>query len=100
MTERSVTHSTFVIERTYDASAARVFAAWSSQGEKSRWFGNDDSAVSDYLLEFKIGGHEKFTGPAPDGTIYSYDALYQDIVPDQRIVYTYEMYMGDQRISV
>ena len=28
MTERSVTHATFVIERTYDATPARVFAAW------------------------------------------------------------------------
>jgi uncharacterized protein YndB with AHSA1/START domain len=27
MTRRSVTHATFVIERVYDASQARVFAA-------------------------------------------------------------------------
>ena len=28
MSNRSATHSTFVIERDYDASPARVFAAW------------------------------------------------------------------------
>ena len=28
MTERSVTHATFVVERSYDASPARVFAAF------------------------------------------------------------------------
>ena len=38
MTERSVTHATFVIERTYDASPARVFAAWSEAEAKARWF--------------------------------------------------------------
>ena len=32
MTERSVDHSTIVIERSYDASPARVFAAWSTGG--------------------------------------------------------------------
>ena len=26
--ERSVTHATFAVERSYDASPARVFAAW------------------------------------------------------------------------
>ena len=28
MTERGVSHTTFVIERSYPASPARVFAAW------------------------------------------------------------------------
>jgi uncharacterized protein YndB with AHSA1/START domain len=28
MTERSVPHTTFVLERTYDAPPARTFAAW------------------------------------------------------------------------
>ena len=35
-----------------------------------------------------------------DGTTFRYDALYYDIVPDQRIIYTYEMYADDARISV
>jgi uncharacterized protein YndB with AHSA1/START domain len=36
MTDRSVTHSTFVVERSYDASPARVFAAWADPGAKAR----------------------------------------------------------------
>lgn len=35
-----------------------------------------------------------------DGTRYGYYVTYTDIVPDERIVYTYEMTMNDQRISV
>lgn len=31
MTDRSVTHATFVVERTYDAAPARVFAALGAQ---------------------------------------------------------------------
>jgi uncharacterized protein YndB with AHSA1/START domain len=31
---------------------------------------------------------------------YRYHALYYDLVPDQRIVYSYEMYANDARISV
>ena len=34
MTERSVIHDTFVIERTYPASSSRVFAAFASREAK------------------------------------------------------------------
>jgi len=51
-------------------------------------------------MDFRVGGHERFGGLTPEGTRYSYDALYYDIVPDQRIVYSYEMYSGDDRMSV
>jgi uncharacterized protein YndB with AHSA1/START domain len=32
--------------------------------------------------------------------MYTYEALYQDIVPDARIVYTYDMHRDETRISV
>jgi uncharacterized protein YndB with AHSA1/START domain len=34
------------------------------------------------------------------GIDYTYDACYYDIVPDQRLVYSYEMYADGARISV
>ncbi len=41
MSERSV-HATFVLERTYEASPAQVFAAWATPAAKARWFGPDE----------------------------------------------------------
>ncbi len=98
MTERSVTHSTWVLERTYDAPAARVFKAWADKEAKSQWFGGSDADRWDF--DFRVGGREVNVGSTPDGTVYALDALYQDIVPDERIVYSYEMKMNDDRISV
>jgi uncharacterized protein YndB with AHSA1/START domain len=43
MTNRSVTHATFVIERTYEATPARVFAAWADPKAKARWFVGPDA---------------------------------------------------------
>ena len=34
------------------------------------------------------------------GAVYSYDALYEDIVADERIVYTYNMHRDGVRMSV
>jgi uncharacterized protein YndB with AHSA1/START domain len=102
MTTRSVTHGTFAIERSYDAPPQRVFAAWSDPKAKAQWFvGPDDWQSSDHEMDFRVGGLEHVSGGSPDGgPTFSYDARYQDIVPDERIVTTYEMHMDDARISV
>ena len=98
MSKRSATHATFMIERDYDASPARVFAAWADQNAKSRWFGPPDGG-DEHQLDFNVGGREHFVVNA-GGAVYSYDALYEDIVVDERIVYTYNMHRDHARMSV
>jgi uncharacterized protein YndB with AHSA1/START domain len=100
MSERSVEHATFVVERTYDASPARVFAAWADPVAKASWFGGGESEGGEFELDFRVGGRELNSGAAPDGNVYTFEGRYQDIVPDQRIVYSYDMLLGETRISV
>lgn len=100
MSERSIEHATFVVERTYDVSPARVFAAWADPAAKARWFGGGEEETGEYKLDFRVGGQELSRGAGPDGELYTYEARYQDIVPEQRIVYTYDMHRDETRISV
>jgi uncharacterized protein YndB with AHSA1/START domain len=101
MTERSVEHATFTLAHTYDASPARVFAAWADPAAKSRWFGGPGEEESEFELDFRIGGREINRGRLEgDGPVFSYEARYQDIVPDERIVYSYDMHLDQTRISV
>jgi uncharacterized protein YndB with AHSA1/START domain len=104
MTERSVIHDTFTIERTYPAAPGRVFAAFASHEAKATWGGTGspeaepgEAGASEF--DFRVGGGERF-GNVYQGVSYRFDARYYDIVPDQRIVYAYEMYADDARISV
>jgi len=97
MSERSVEHDTFVVERTYGTSPDRVFAAWSDPEAKARWWG---SAVEEFELDFREGGRELQRGTDAEGNAYTFRALYQDIVPSRRIVYTYDMLIDRARISV
>jgi uncharacterized protein YndB with AHSA1/START domain len=103
MTERSVLHDTFTIERTYPATPSRVFAAFASGEAKEAWGDTGDVEAADSPgaseFDFRVGGRERFSHKY-QGTTYRYDGLYYDIVADQRIVYSYEMYAGDVRISV
>ena len=101
MTARSVTHATFAVERTYNASPARVFAAWADPAAKARWFaGPDEWGTAEHELDFRVGGREISRGGPPGGPVHTYDARYYDIVPDQRIICTYDMHLDDKRISV
>lgn len=101
MTKRSTKHATFTIERSFAAAPARVFAAYADAKSKARWFGGPDEwEKSNLVLDFRVGGRESVSGGPAGGPVHRYSALYQDIVPDQRIVLTYEMYLDETRISV
>ena len=105
MEERSVIHSTFVIERSYPATTERVFAAFADPGKKRRWFVESDShEVEHYELDFRVGGKERARFRFKDGTplrgiACTNDTSYQDIVPNRRVVLASTMTVGDRCIS-
>lgn len=94
MTERFVKHATFVVERIYAASPARVYQAWSDANSKAKWFSKPE------IFDFRVGGREYSSGGPPEGPVFTYDAYYQEIVPEERIVYSYSLDSDDIRMSV
>ena len=99
---RTVVHDTFVIDRSYPASPARVFTAFADAATKKQWWDDDDiEKNAPHVIDFRVGGRESMAGATPGGEAsFTYDAVYQDIVENSRIVYSYEMTMNGQRISV
>ncbi len=98
--QHSVAHSTFSIERTYPSAPARVFAAFSQQATKRRWFVEGEGwEIAEFTMDFRVGGSERarynFKGGPPMGN----DTIYLDIVPDQRIVFVYTMMVNAKCIS-
>jgi uncharacterized protein YndB with AHSA1/START domain len=101
MPERKVTHATFSIERSYDVPPAKVFAAFASLEAKSKWFGGPDEwTQGKRSMDFRVGGKEHLSGGPTGQPPHVFDATYQDIVQNERIVYSYDMHIGENRISV
>ncbi len=95
----STVHATMTLERAYPVPRSRVFAAWADPEVKARWFGEPGSEDEALVIDFREGGRETASGRF-DGKLYTYEAVYRDIVDDERIVWTYEMAVDGQRMSV
>jgi uncharacterized protein YndB with AHSA1/START domain len=101
MSERSARHATFRIERTFDAPPARVFQAFADPDAKARWFaGPPEWERGPREFDFRVGGRETSSGGPTEGPKHRFEARYYDIVPNERIVYAYEMSLDGTRISV
>jgi Uncharacterized conserved protein len=101
MTDRSVVHAMFRIERTYPVPPARVFAAWASLEEKARWFdGPEGFECYERSMDFRTGGAERLWGKHPGGRVSDFRAHYFEVIPDARIIYGYDMHVDGTRISV
>jgi uncharacterized protein YndB with AHSA1/START domain len=104
MTTRSVVYATFTLERTYPAPPRRVFQAFADEQAKAKWFGGPDGFVQhEKQFDFRVGGREVLAGkhgPSLGGRVSAFDCVYQDIVPDERIVYAYRMALDGAPISV
>jgi uncharacterized protein YndB with AHSA1/START domain len=105
MTQRSVTHNTFVIERSYPKSCESVFRAFADASRKRRWFAEGENHdVQAFEMDFRVGGSERARYRFREGTPFkgvelAHEGSYQDIVPNRRIVTASTMSFGGQRIS-
>jgi uncharacterized protein YndB with AHSA1/START domain len=102
MTSHNVTHAIFTVERTFDARPARVWKAFATEGGKDAWFGGAAGRWEklEKVFDFRVGGEERLKGRWESGTVSDYRARFHDIVEGERIVYVYDMYVDDRKLSV
>ncbi len=98
---RSVAHATFRIERVYDAPAARVWKALTDPAAKQKWFGGSAGRWEpiERHMDVRVGGTERLKGRWEGGVVSTFDAVYHDVVPNERLVYSYVMHIDEKKIS-
>ncbi len=105
MEQQSVLHHTFVIERTYPVAPERVFAAFSDPAKKRRWFFEGGGyEVEEFAMDFHVGGQDRARlrfkeGTPLPGQVITTESMYQDIVPNRRVVTAYSMSLNGKRFS-
>jgi uncharacterized protein YndB with AHSA1/START domain len=99
---RSVAHAAFHLERTYEAPVARVWRAWTEEAAKQKWFAGTAGRweLLERHMDVRVGGTERLKGRWEGGLVSTFDAIYHDVIPNERLVYTYEMHLDERKISV
>ena len=99
---RSVVHATFHLRRTYAAPVARVWTALTDKEAKQKWFGGPPGRWEplERYMDVRVGGSERLKGRWEGGVVSTFDATYHDVIPNERLVYSYQMHLDDKKISV
>jgi uncharacterized protein YndB with AHSA1/START domain len=77
------------LNKRCNAPVARVFAAWSSTEQVKRWFAPGDMTVPEASVDFRVGGAYRIVMQDPDGQTHIVGGVYRDIVPNQRLCFTW-----------
>ncbi|EHI47282.1 hypothetical protein OPAG_04088 [Rhodococcus opacus PD630] len=91
-----VTHSTFTLERRYQASVERVFEAWATPEARRRWMAQG----AEHSQNFVVGGLETVKGFDGEGRALTYQARYAEIVLNERILTTSTLHTEDRLSTV
>ncbi len=101
MEKLKVAHEIFSIEKIYKASSESVFSAWGDLDAKAQWFiGPGDWKVVERKLDFREGGKEVLHGRFENGRETLYRAEFYNIIPNERIVFVYDMHVHKTLHSV
>ncbi len=99
---RSAVHASFHLERRYGAPVERVWTALTDEAAKQKWFVGPPGEWQplERHMDVREGGRELAKGRWKSGVVSTFDASYHDVVPHERLVYSYVMYLDDKKISV
>lgn len=76
--------------RVFDAPRELVFRAHTDPTLVPRWWGQRTSTTIVDTMDVRPGGAWRFVQKAPDGTEWAFRGEYREIVPPERLTYTFE----------
>lgn len=77
---------TVILERTFAASPAKVWRAWTEPSSVTRWWGPEGYSTTDIQIDLRVGGRWANTMVAADGKRYPSTGEFREIVPSERLV--------------
>lgn len=80
---------TLVITRIFDAPRSLVFNAWTEPAHRMRWWGLKGFTVTSCEMDLRPGGAWRLSMRSPEGREDRQVGNFREIVPPERLVFTY-----------
>ena len=87
----------FEMERIFDAPRALVYRVWSERDLLARWWGPEGFETLSCEADVRVGGSYRVGMRAPGGTEHWQSGEYIEVVPNERLIFTYTWEDADGR---
>jgi uncharacterized protein YndB with AHSA1/START domain len=88
------------LKRRINAPPAKVFSAWTDPEQIKRWFGPGPSQTIHAEADVRVGGRYRIVARAPDGEEHDVSGVYREVVPGQKLVFTWAWRTTPERESL
>ena len=79
-----------IVTRVFDAPRELVFKAYTDPALIPQWWGPRGYTTIVEKMEVRVGGAWRFINRTPEGNEFGFRGTYRELVPPQRLVYTFE----------
>lgn len=94
------TKPSLTIKRRFNAPPAQVFSAWTDPEKIKRWMGPGEIKTVRAENDLRVGGHYYIGMLTPAGETHDVTGVYREIVPNERLVYTWTWKSTPERESL
>jgi uncharacterized protein YndB with AHSA1/START domain len=90
------------LKRRLNARPEKVYAAWTDPEKIAHWWGPADTVAGSIRAEMdvRVGGRFRLSFKTGDGEYHEVGGVYQEVVPDQRLVFSWAWHSTPERESL
>lgn len=88
------------LKRRLKAPPEKVYQAWTDPKKLSRWFGPEEVSVVSAECDPRVGGRFRVVMRANDGETHDVSGTYREVVPNQKLVFTWAWISTPERESL
>src|SRR4051812_83631 len=87
------------LKRRLNAAPAKVYAAWTDPDKIKVWFGPPGIEVLQAECDVRVGGRYRFQARSPDGEEHDVSGVYREVVPNEKLVFSWAWKSTPERQS-
>lgn len=88
------------LKRRLNAPPAKIYRAWTDAAKISRWFGPEAAEMLRAETDVRVGGRFRIVFRGPDGEEHDVGGVYREVVPNQKLVFTWAWRSTPERESL
>lgn len=90
------------LKRRLNATPAKVYEAWTEPEKLACWFGPAETVEGSVRadMDVRVGGRFRVSFNAVDGEYHQVGGVYREVVPNERLVFTWAWHTTPERESL